>query len=329
MKRQKMRNLGVLYIFLFSFLLLGLWPGVTIIADTAKADEKTVSGSTIQEQKPVVKPTVPPAKTVTPSPTPAPVKKKKVTWKVTKKKCSHPKNITCGCGFSVKGTLVFSRKMKYVEAGIEDEEGKYLYHSKVKVNKKKFSLSTVDDDLKFSKLKKGTYHYVVKAVDTKKQSKEIVNDEFTVKKAKWSTPVNGGRWGDGWHCHCSTHHGKHYGWDIKGAGKPIHAVSDGTVVYAKYHKGNGLGSFGKLVIIYHGNGIYSYYAHCSTLKVKAGKKVEQGDVIAKIGATGMAYGPHLHFELRKGPAFDGVYNYYKMVDKYTYKQFNPAKKIKR
>jgi murein DD-endopeptidase MepM/ murein hydrolase activator NlpD len=44
-----------------------------------------------------------------------------------------------------------------------------------------------------------------------------------------------------------------------------------------------------------------------------------------MGATGAAYGTHLHLELRKGPAFSGNYNSYEFLDKYTYRQFNPMK----
>lgn len=321
MRQRKKRILGVNYAFVTAFVLTSLLPTSTILVGATNVE--TASGGAVQ----VVTPTAAPKPTATPKET-TEKKTKKSNWKVKKKKVSHPKKLTCGVGFNVKGTLVSSRKMKYVVAEIQNEEGDTIYKTKEKVNKKKFSLSKVDEELKFSELKKGDYVYSVTAVDKKKTKKEVVNDEFTVKKAKWGYPVNGGIMGDGWHCHCSYHGGRHYGWDIKGTGKPIHAVSDGTVVYAKYHGGSSLGSFGKLVIIYHGNGIYSYYAHCSKIKTKVGKKVEQGDVIGNVGSTGLSTAPHLHLELRKGPAFKGSYNSYKLVDKYTYKQFNPGKKIK-
>ena len=53
--------------------------------------------------------------------------------------------------------------------------------------------------------------------------------------------------------------------------------------------------------------------------------MEKGEVISTMGATGAAYGTHLHLELRKGPAFSGNYNGYDFLDKYTYRQFNPMK----
>lgn len=303
------------YFVLFAIMMSLLAPGFFSFADVAESSANTVSGSAVHV------PTSMPKATATPKPTD--------NWKIKVKKASHPKKINRGSGFSVKGTLVSARKIKYVEANIRDEQGKPIYKKKVKTNNKTFNLKKVDNALKFSKLNKGSYVYDVTVTDQKKNTKEVIADDFSVKQPKWTVPVQNPRWGDGWHCHCGTHGGRHYGWDILGGGLNIYAASSGTVVYAKYHGGSSLGSFGKLIIIYHGNGVYSYYAHCSKMKVKAGQKVTTGDIIGKTGATGMAFGAHLHFELRKGPEFNGDYNAAKLVDKYTYKQFNPSKKIKR
>ena len=64
-----------------------------------------------------------------------------------------------------------------------------------------------------------------------------------------------------------------------------------------------MGGYGNLIILDHGNGIQTYYGHCSKLYVTKGKQVEAGDKIAAVGSTGNSTGPHLHFEIRK----DGVY----------------------
>ena len=53
-----------------------------------------------------------------------------------------------------------------------------------------------------------------------------------------------------------------------------------------------------MVVVNHGNGVETYYGHCSKLYVKAGKQVKQGDVIAAVGNTGNSTGPHLHLEIR-------------------------------
>lgn len=86
----------------------------------------------------------------------------------------------------------------------------------------------------------------------------------------------------------------HNGIDIAApTGTSIKAASGGTVVYS-----GSAGTFGKLVIVDHGNGLRTYYAHCSSLLVSEGERVKSGQVIAKVGSTGRATGPNLHFEVR-------------------------------
>ena len=89
----------------------------------------------------------------------------------------------------------------------------------------------------------------------------------------------------------------HSGIDIGGANivnKNIVASDGGTVILADY-----LGGYGKTVIIDHGKGMSTLYAHANTLLVKAGDKVVKGQAIAQVGSTGNSTGPHLHFEVRK------------------------------
>ena len=88
--------------------------------------------------------------------------------------------------------------------------------------------------------------------------------------------------------------GYHTGLDIANSkGTPIKPASKGTVTYAGWK-----GSYGNLVIISHGNGIETYYAHCSKLYVSAGQIVSTEDTIAAVGSTGNSTGPHLHLEVR-------------------------------
>ena len=77
-------------------------------------------------------------------------------------------------------------------------------------------------------------------------------------------------------------------------GEPIVASAAGEVITAG-NTGNG---FGYHVVIDHGNSIATLYGHCSSLAVKAGDIVKQGQVIGYIGSTGYAYGNHCHFEVR-------------------------------
>lgn len=89
-------------------------------------------------------------------------------------------------------------------------------------------------------------------------------------------------------------HSKHKGLDIAAKrGTPIYAAADGIVT----HSGT-KSTYGKLVIIDHGNGYETYYAHQYKLACEEGDIVEKGDLIGYVGMTGSASGNHLHFELR-------------------------------
>lgn len=76
-------------------------------------------------------------------------------------------------------------------------------------------------------------------------------------------------------------------------GSLIYASAEGRVIYADWY-----GGYGNAVIIDHGNGMTTLYAHCSELYVKDGDVVAKGQPIATVGSTGFSTGPHLHFELR-------------------------------
>ncbi|MFJ2901338.1 transglycosylase family protein [Streptomyces sp. NPDC087212] len=81
-------------------------------------------------------------------------------------------------------------------------------------------------------------------------------------------------------------------------GTSVQAVARGEVVSAGWG-----GSYGYQVVIRHADGRYSQYAHLSAISVRAGQSVGQGQRIGRSGATGNVTGPHLHFEVRTGPAF--------------------------
>ena len=90
----------------------------------------------------------------------------------------------------------------------------------------------------------------------------------------------------------------HKGLDIAGnMGDNIVSAMDGTVVQYSEE-----GDYGKHLRIQNGE-VLTLYAHCSELLVQEGSTVKQGDVIAKVGATGRATGPHLHFEIRRNDRF--------------------------
>ncbi|MFI8166433.1 M23 family metallopeptidase [Streptomyces sp. NPDC085931] len=144
------------------------------------------------------------------------------------------------------------------------------------------------------------------AAAKKAAAKKAAAVKKAAKKAKpsWVDPVkkyklsasfaqNGGMWQ-------STHSGQDY---AVPSGTRVVAAHGGTVVKAG---GNGAGdgpAYGNAVVIKHGNGTYSQYAHLSQVKVRIGQVVKTGQEIARSGNTGNSSGPHLHFEIRTTPNY--------------------------
>lgn len=88
--------------------------------------------------------------------------------------------------------------------------------------------------------------------------------------------------------------GHHTGIDFKASvGTSVYSIGDGKVFDTGYNS-----AYGNYVEIYHGNNIYSFYAHASSVKVSLGQSVSKGQLIMLSGATGNVTGPHLHFEIR-------------------------------
>ena len=91
----------------------------------------------------------------------------------------------------------------------------------------------------------------------------------------------------------SIRSGKHTGLDIAcDSGTAIKVVAKGKVIFAQYN-----GAYGNLIKVDHGNGVQTWYAHCSKIISKVGDNVEAGDIIGKVGSTGNSTGPHLHLEI--------------------------------
>jgi len=91
---------------------------------------------------------------------------------------------------------------------------------------------------------------------------------------------------------------RHVGLDIAApVGTPIVAAADGHVIFAAYNK-----AYGNVMVVDHGYGLTSKYAHCSKFIAQAGDRVKREELIARVGNTGRSTGPHLHFEVRE----DGV-----------------------
>jgi murein DD-endopeptidase MepM/ murein hydrolase activator NlpD len=89
-----------------------------------------------------------------------------------------------------------------------------------------------------------------------------------------------------WRAHLGTDYGAP-------TGTPVRAVGEGTVDFAGWQNG-----YGNVVVLQHAGGRSTLYGHLSRINVKRGERVDQGENIGNVGATGWATGPHLHFEFR-------------------------------
>ncbi len=97
----------------------------------------------------------------------------------------------------------------------------------------------------------------------------------------------------------------HTGVDLAGANhSPIKAADSGSVLYTGWY-----GGYGKVVIVSHGNGMATLYAHLSAIKVAPGQNIQKGDVVGNEGSTGFSTGPHLHFEVRVNGKPNNPLNY--------------------
>lgn len=198
----------------------------------------------------------------------------------------------------------YESKIPYQVIKIQDNEE---YTDYVKVTKK-------GEEGNEKRLDKVTY---INGIETYRESisveviKEPINKEITVgtkKRTKNNSKVQGtGKssgtlmWPVPYTKNVTSGYGKrwgtfHSGIDIAAngiKGQPIVAADGGTVSFVK----QGNSGYGNHLKIDHGNGMYTLYAHCSSINVSAGQKVSKGQAIATVGSTGNSTGPHLHFEV--------------------------------
>ena len=178
----------------------------------------------------------------------------------------------------------------------------YAIQSKDSLDKiaKKYKI-TVDEIVEFNKLASaediqigqkiilpGAAKQEVYTASSSYSIKNILYPTAEVSKSKLQWPTNAFRI-------TQYYSWRHHGIDIGNKkGTPIYAAEDGVVELAEWNRGG----YGYMVVINHGGGLKTLYAHCSFFNVKAGDKVQRGQVIANVGSTGRSTGPHLHFEVR-------------------------------
>lgn len=132
------------------------------------------------------------------------------------------------------------------------------------------------------------------SVGTKPRPAGVGTGEFITPASGKLTSGYGARWGR-----------NHNGIDIGApTGTPVYASDDGVVTCSKYRN-----SYGNTVVIDHGNGYETYYAHNSELLVSEGQTVKKGQLIAKVGSTGNSTGPHCHFEIHYNGEIKNPANY--------------------
>ena len=200
---------------------------------------------------------------------------------------------------------------KYYEVALNNETKSYvktLEEAKKVVNEIKEEFA--DDNLELNLQINEKYTESIENVDTNNLEVATASVENAAKEIKEENenkdalaivnniklsvlPVTGritSRYGE----RSSLRRSTHTGLDIAcTTGTDIKVVSNGTVTFSGKK-----GPYGNLIIVDHGNGVETWYGHCSKLYEKVGNTVNAGDVIAAVGSTGNSTGPHLHFEIR-------------------------------
>ena len=245
------------------------------------------------------------------------VKKKKLVRlnsKITGSGITKPKTLKVAQAFTIKGKVKSTYKLKNVKVGICASNGSWKSGSGMTASKnpkeKSFDIKSVDADILFDNLSKGKYYYKVTAKDTKGYAKTVVKNKFKVTAAKFI-----------WPCGNRSNISCGYGWRILFGRRDFHPALDiakpiGTAIRASragtvnvVQNNPNVSSYGKYIIVEHGSGYATLYAHCSKIVAYTGKKVKQGEVIAKVGSTGCSTGPHVHFEIRYNSIKQNPLNY--------------------
>jgi murein DD-endopeptidase MepM/ murein hydrolase activator NlpD len=144
---------------------------------------------------------------------------------------------------------------------------------------------------------------VAKGVESRADYLDVVESELLAAQVRQAllpqnTPVSDGFIGSGFGSRLDPFNGQlvmHAGLDFAApVGTAILAAAGGVVSAAEYHS-----AYGNMVVIDHGNGLQTLYAHASKLDVRQGEIVRKGQQIGRVGATGRSTGPHLHFEVHE------------------------------
>lgn len=193
----------------------------------------------------------------------------------------------------VSGLLATQREQQESLKGARQKKGRYLKELQAKQGELQEMLSQFEDDERSITSEIQAYQRRQRR-PTKPGGKPEPLPSYS--GGRFSRPVAGRMTSSfGMRFHPILHITRmHTGCDFGAAiGTPIHAAAAGVVIHSSYMRG-----YGNVVIIDHGGGISTVYAHCSRITVSDGERVRRGQYIANVGSTGLSTGPHLHFEVR-------------------------------
>lgn len=137
-----------------------------------------------------------------------------------------------------------------------------------------------------------TYTSVYKNIGTQIVSESSVPTDLGVTLIRPVSGVISSRYGLRWR-------DNHKGLDIAAPkGTAIKAAAGGTVIFSGNGAGHGYSGYGNVVVVQSTSSLVILYGHCSEVNCRTGEQVAQGQIIAKVGSTGISTGNHLHFEIR-------------------------------
>ncbi len=204
--------------------------------------------------------------------------------------------------------LITEKKQEIVQKQQELNDQKELFVQLKDQNKQAMNnkLEVTQKKQKELEIIQGSRNELEKALDELEQTSKQIEAEIRQYQEKNQTTLGTGKYiwpvrghivqNFGWRMHPILRRRQyHTGLDIAiEYGTPILAADSGVVIFAGYN-----GGYGKMLLIDHGSGFSTLYGHASALLVDKGQTVVKGQIVAKVGTTGLSTGPHLHFEIRK------------------------------